>query len=245
MKRTLLCIALFCVATCDAEPEVPTAERSAAVDPLLASLEPMRTRAGSLRFSTRAVHDPAAAAVFLHRLREGGEDEEVRRALVEALPRTGGDYGDALVDLLSDEDSAAVRVAMVGALRRAGTAAADTGLRLAIADRSPAVRAEAARVMGSRPDADAFEDVLADALTDQAPRPRAAAARSLGIVGDPSVLDPIAALWTDPDAEVRLEALRAASRIDPGAVRTRPDADALRDDPDPRVQRAAARLLGD
>src|SRR5688572_15128456 len=59
---------------------------SAALHTELAQLEPARTRAGFLRFTSKALHDPHAAAVFLERLTSGRESEAVRAALAEALP---------------------------------------------------------------------------------------------------------------------------------------------------------------
>jgi len=96
----------------------------------LAQLQPALTRAQFLRFTDDAIHDARAASVFLDRLANGNESEGVRAALVDALPRTGGLYADAVVELVAAERSHTVRAAYVHTARRAPAAEA-----IAIAER--------------------------------------------------------------------------------------------------------------
>jgi len=102
-------------------------------------------------FTSDALHDPRAASVFLDRLSRGGESDEVRAALVEALPRTGGTYADAAIDLLANETSAMVRGSYVFAARRAPAAQAIVLIKRGLADAAPEVQAEAARSAAAHP----------------------------------------------------------------------------------------------
>lgn len=205
-------------------------------------LQPIRTRKGTLRFVGEAVRDPAAAPLLLARLAEGESDPEVRAALIEALPRTGGDYGGALVEMLGEEEDADLRVQMIAALERADAGAATEGLRVGLTDADPAVRVEAARVAGMRADGSALQPELVDALSDEAPPVRAAAARSIGVLALEDARDALLAGVADADDEVRLESLRAVGRLDPAFARTLPALKALQSDDDARISAVAAKL---
>src|SRR5690606_31777961 len=76
----------------DAEVAALQASERSRFDALM-SMEPLPTRAQTLRFRGDLVRDPAAAPVLLHRLVTSHEDAAVRAAIVEALPRTGADVG--------------------------------------------------------------------------------------------------------------------------------------------------------
>lgn len=207
---------------------------------LLRDLEPLPTRAGFLRFSTSVIHDPAAAAVFLDRLAHGHASPAVRAALVEALPRTGGDFSAGLLAIVADEDDTSVRRAAMGAFARAEPDAALAGLALGLVDPEPEVRAEAARVAGTRADGVDLTDALVVAAGDADAGVRADAVRALGLLGNG--FEAIAGRFADDNAAVRLQAVRAAARIDAEAAKTHADFATLLDDAEPRVRAAASAL---
>lgn len=209
----------------------------------IAGLEPITTRAGTLRFVGDYVRDPDAAAVFLSRLAAGVEDPALRAALVEALPRTGGAFGAALVGLFGEESDSDVRLAIVHALKRAEPVSAQEGLVLGLADEDPAVREEAARIASYREDGSALAGELSSALSDETPQVRAAAARALGVLEVSEARDAIMAGLADTSASVRLESLRAVGRLDPAFAATLPQTATLAADADPRIAGAAQRLM--
>lgn len=222
------------------------ADAVAAADPTrykaVSELAPIKTRKGTPRFVGEAVRDPAAASVLLQRLADGVDDAELRAALVEALPRTGGEYGAALVQMLPDESDADVRVVMVATLQRADATSAHTGLVLALTDEDPAVRAEAARVASMRVDGAALAGELSAALTDETPQVRAAAARTMGVLQLADARDTLVAGLDDGDADVRLQSLRAVRRIDPTFAARLTKLAALQADTDSRVANVAATI---
>jgi len=208
---------------------------------------PQRTRDGLLRFAHEDLHDnPAAAAELLRRLDEGGSSE-LRIALVEALPRTGGPWSGQALARMADEPDVAVRRMWVAIMVRAEPDVAVRGMALGLGDDHAEVRKEAALVAASLPVAalaeGGFDMLLRDALGDGEAPVRAAAARSLGILGFGDTFDEIAPLLADANANVRLQALRALGRLDRAAARALPTIAALRDDADVKVARAAAQLL--
>jgi hypothetical protein len=225
-----------------------TVKTLAAEDPALherlLSMEPATTHAGSIRFTDPAIHDPRATAVLLHRLQTENLDPAMRAALVEALPRTGGDYGEAAVALLGQEKDASVRTALVGTMRRAQPDRAVEGVSLGLSDEDPRVRAEAATMAGWISEGATLEPQLLSALKEQDPQIRAAASRSLGVLEVASAFDAIVPLLADDSAEVRLQALHAIERIDAGQASKLDALRGLQNDPDSRVSRAAKKLAG-
>ncbi len=207
----------------------------------LTQLAPTKTRAGFVRFTSDAIHDPRAASVLLERLARGGESDGVRAALVEALPRTGGRYADAVVELFAVERSAHVRTTFVHAARRAPAADAVALLTRALGDSDAEVQAEAARSAAAHPEGARLATQLRTALASSSPIVRAESARSLGILKIAAAKGDLAARISDGSADVRLEALRAIDRIEPGAARALPLAK-LATDEDPRVVALATRL---
>ncbi|MDX2092465.1 MAG: HEAT repeat domain-containing protein [Kofleriaceae bacterium] len=205
---------------------------------------PQKTRARTLRFTTDVIHDPRAAAVFLERLVENVDTAEVRAAIVEALPRTGGLYADALADLMVHETSAEVRTAYVFAARRAPGDLAIGVLARGLSDEASIVRAEAARSAAAHPDGARLANELRAALASPDPQLRTEAARALGVLRVTGAQAELTARLTDASPEVRLEALRALDRIAPGTLAGRPALDTLASDPDPRVARLASKLAG-
>jgi len=208
----------------------------------VSGLQPIKTRKGTPRFVGEAVRDPAAADVLLGRLAAGEQDALVRAALVEALPRTGGEYGTELVAMLAEETDADVRVVMVAALERADAGAAHAGLVAALGDEDPIVRAEAARVASMRADGAALAGELELALADETPQVRAAAARTIGVLAVADARDALVSGLADSDARVRLQSLRAIDRIDPAYAAALPQLTTLQADADARVARIADRL---
>ena len=102
--------------------------------------QPGITRAGIPRFTDPTLYNPALTPVILERLTSGGEHDYVRLALVELLPRTGGDWDAALVDLYTTEPSADVRSVMVEVTRRADPEDARSLLRQASDDLTQSAR---------------------------------------------------------------------------------------------------------
>ncbi|MCG8418027.1 MAG: HEAT repeat domain-containing protein [Proteobacteria bacterium] len=206
------------------------------------SIKPLRTRAGHLRFSTDAIHDPRAAAVFLGRLERGNEPAAVRAALAQALPRTGGFFADALVDLLDAETDQRVRAVLVASARRAPVDLALPALARGLRDASPNVRAEAAYTVSALPAGARLAGTLISLLADSAEKPRVAAAEALGVLRVARARNALAALLGDASSDVRLATLRALGQIDPSWIKGRPMLGTLAADSDPRIARLARHL---
>ncbi len=212
-------------------------QRFAQVD----DLTPITTRKGTLLFVGDAVRNPQAADVLLSRLAAGEDDPAMRAALVEALPRTGGEFGPAIIAMLAEESDPELRVVMLGTLQRADASSAHVGLRAGLEDADPLVRAEAARVASMRADGSALATDLRRALLDEVPAVRAAAARTSGVLGLSDTRELLVEGLDDANAEVRLQALRAVGRIDPSFAKGL-DLSELRVDGDARVAGVAQRL---
>ena len=209
----------------------------------LFAMQPRSTRAGTARFTGPLVRNPIAAAVFLDRLTAGDDvPSEVRAALVEALPRTTGPFGPAVAALLADEGDAQVRVAMVASLRTAEASSALAGLELGLADTDALVRITAARTAARRTDGVELEDALLAAAADAELEVKEEAMRSLGVLRIEAAKPLIAAELTAADADMRLAAVRALTRIDPSDAASR--VGPLTTDADPRVAKAARKALG-
>ncbi len=199
------------------------------------------TRAGMLRFRGPEVADARLAPLFLERLLEepGVAYEE---AIIEVLPRTGGDWADAFVGMMKTEQDERYRAVLAASMKDAPRAPALEGMRLGLADASAQVRGEAARAAGWSEHGDQLVAELIAALGDPDAYVRAMAARSLGTHRVAVAFDALAPLLRDPDAEVRLRALRSMARIDGETLAGRPELSDLAQDPDPRVARAASSL---
>jgi HEAT repeat protein len=208
----------------------------------LVALAPQTTRPGGLRFTTDVIHDARVTAVFIDRLARKTDGEDVRVALAEALPRTGGQFEDAIADLFADEGSANVRVIYVHAARRVPETRALSVFRRAFADSSVEVRAEAARSAASHEAGVKLAGELRAALGDGDPMMRAEAARSLGILKIAAARDELVRALGDGSADVRLESMRALDRIAPGSLAGSVQVTQLKSDPDERVSRLAEKL---
>mgnify|MGYP002639828874 CR=1 FL=1 len=200
-----------------------------------------RTRAGVLRFRGPELADTRLAPLFLERLLEqpGGD---MQQALIEVLPRTGGDWAEAFVGLMQTEPDVRVRAVLAASMSDAPKGPALEGMRLGLADSSAQVRGEAARAAGWSEHGDQLIAELIRALGDSDAYVRAMAARSLGTKRAASAFDALAPLLRDSDAEVRLRALRSMARIDADALALRPELADLAQDADERVARAANSL---
>ncbi len=204
--------------------------------------QPGITRAGIPRFTDPTLYNPALTPVILERLVSGGEHDYVRLALVELLPRTGGDWDSALVDLYATESSADVRSVMVEVTRRADPQDARALLLAAADDSSPLVRAAVMRTIPYVEDGAGMAEPLLAGLHDASPEVRGFAARSAGWTGLTAAWDELVVLLSDSEPDIRLHALRALERIDPAATARLSALDSLEIDIDARVSRAARQI---
>jgi HEAT repeat protein len=207
------------------------------------SLQPRATRAGFPRFTGPLVRDPNAAPILLDRYLNGNEPIEVRAALIEALSRTTGEYGAALVDLYGREQDARVREAMMSALRTAKDAdSALALLGLGLSDRDPVVRAEAARMVARRKDGGRLSSELIAAAGDGDATVQVEAMRALGAHKIAAAKEALTGELESTSADVRLNALRALGRIDEAYAAALPEVETLAKDSDARVAKVAAKL---
>ncbi|MCP4444745.1 MAG: hypothetical protein GY811_05275 [Myxococcales bacterium] len=234
--------------TAPAETEQATAPQasnvaSAELAELVRTIQPQKARNGGLRFSDAKLVQASAAPLLLERLQSGNESEEVRRALVLALPGTQGKYAADAVQLLRTERSEVLRAALVGSMRLANdSAAALEGLALGMEDSATSVRVRAAFAIGRRADGLALADSLVAALADKSTELQATATRALGNLAAADAFDKVAALLASGDAQVRLEALRALGRIDAARAAKRPELTKLSQDSDERIRTAATKV---
>jgi hypothetical protein len=206
--------------------------------------QPGVTRAGTPRFTDPTLYNPALTPVILERLVSGGEQDHVRLALVELLPRTGGEWDDALVDLYATESSADVRSVMVEVTRRADPADARALLLAASTDSSAMVRAAVMRTIPYVEDGVGMSAPIIAGLTDNHPEVRSFAARSAGWTGMTDAWDELVVLLSDGEPEIRLHALRALERLDAPATARLIALDTLEIDIDAKVSRAARQIRG-
>lgn len=221
----------------------PTAVASAALVQLVQTIEPQKARNGSLRFSDARLVQPAAAPLLLKRLQSGSESEDLRHALIIALPQTQGEYAAEAVEIFKTERSEVLRAALVDSMRLANdSAAALEGLKLGMDDASTQVRIRAAFAIGRRADGLALADVLANALGDTDAKLQATAARALGNLGAADVFDKVVPLVASREADVRLESLRALGRMDADRAAALPELTKLSQDSDERIRTAASKV---
>lgn len=206
------------------------------------SMEPRTTRAGFPRFIGPNLGQADALPLLLDRLENGDDAPELRAALVEALPRTGADFGPAAVDLLTREPRARVRAAWMHALRTVDGEDGLRGLEMGLGDRDAEVRAHAARMVSHRSDGARLAPKLIEATRDSDVGVRLAAARTLGALRVSEAADALAALTRAEDPELQLHGLKALERVAPERAREVSQRDALRSSTDPRLARLATRL---
>jgi hypothetical protein len=205
------------------------------------SQQAIPTRGGVLRFRGAELADARLAPLFLERLLQQPEPA-LRLALLEVLPRTGGDWAQAYLDLMRLEPDPELKAFMVASMRWAEGKYGLEAIRLGLEDDSGLVRGEAARAAGWHAQGASLGAELARACGDVDPYTRAMAARSLGYLRVREGFAALLPLLRDADAGVRLQALHALERLDAEALRARPELDDLAHDPDAGVRRAATSL---
>ncbi len=230
-------------ATEPTEPATTPAQSNSDLADLVRTIQPQKARNGSLRFSDAQLVQPAATPLLIERLDKGNDSEEVRIALLGALPGTQGEYAAWALQSLESERSEAVRVALVDTMRLAGnSAAALKGLALGLADKDAKVRIRAAFAIGRRADGLALTDSLVNALGDRNTELQATAARALGNLGATDAFEKVLALLDSNDSNVRLESLRTLGRINAERASTLPLLTTLAKDSDERMRTAAAKV---
>ena len=114
---------------------------------------------------------------------------------------------------------------------------------MGLSDTDPGVRSEAATTVSWHSQGHLLIPELQAHFKDQAAEVRSAVARSLGVLDHKASMPELRALLKDGDAEVRFESLRALRRLDSEATKTMVEVQALVNDPDKRIARAASRLV--
>lgn len=206
--------------------------------------EPSRSRTGSLVFLPSQVKDPAAATLLVARSGRNA-NPAFRRAVAEALPETHHPALGALIaSELTLESSALVRVSLAHALRYAEDAPAEPALLTALKDQNAQVRETALASIRAHQNAAHFGQAIIAATQDPEPRVQAAALRAWGSLRNPALAVDIQSALRSESGIVRLAALRGQWRVDRETARNLAEDLELQEDPDPKVARLAARILG-
>ena len=200
-------------------------------------------RAGLPRLAGAHFRTPGAAPLMLHRY-FAGADVSTRWAIAEMLPRTQGDWGEAVDATWQDEPHAGVRSVLVEGIRHAGPELAIPVLRAALTDEAAEVRAGAVRAVGWLDEGAVLEPELVVAMGDSDAQVRAFAARAAGWKGLSTTWNELVRLLGDDDALVRLNTLRAMQRIDAERAAGFPHIARLVGDSDEKVSRAATQISG-
>lgn len=206
------------------------------------ALPPTPTRAGTLRLVGDPLRAPQASAVLAARLTQAAPEAE-RRAVAEALPRTGGAWHQWAAPLAEVEETASVKAILLEGLVRAPASVLST-VHAALSHDDPTVRAAAARALSGHRDGASYAHALRDALSDPSALVRAEACRGLGWFEDATAWAALEARLQDDSGDVRLRALRALQRIDEARAAQSAAVQAAQDDLDPKVARAAAQIAG-
>lgn len=201
------------------------------------------TRANLPRFMGAHFRQPLAAPVLMHRYFQTS-DVGTRYAIAEMLPRTSGDWGQAVANSWQDEPDAWVRSVLVESIRHSDAELALSVLSDAARDDDAEVRAAAVRSIGWVDGGAQLEAVLVTAMSDDSADVRVNAARAAGWKGLDGAWDALRGLLSDDDAQVRLRALRALQRIDAERAAGLSELDALVSDADAKVARAAGQIAG-
>ncbi|MCH9687469.1 MAG: HEAT repeat domain-containing protein [Deltaproteobacteria bacterium] len=225
----------------DAEVERLRNEQPEYFDTMM-SLEARTTRAGFPRISGPLVRNPDAAPILLYRLLSKSEPVAVRAAIVDALPRTMGDYSAALAELMTLETEPRVRELIAASLYRAAAPYALDGLALGLADVDAKVRAEALRSVGRRKDGDVLASAVVAALSDADEAVQIEAARAAGNLQVEAAKAGLVGKLTSDSGAVRRHSLRALSLIDAEYTRSLAQLTTLQADADPKVARVAATI---
>lgn len=207
------------------------------------SMTPYETRAGFLKFTTTEATQAELAPGFIDRLRHGGEDSEVRAAIVEVLSRSEGEWYEAITQVAESEQDVLVKEHALFALKRVPIEMATPAILTGLNDRHASVRMEAARVIGAHIDGASLIANLLPLLKDPDVEVQAMAARTMGWKTYAPAFDALRPLLNSGDPQVRLRALRAMSQIDPGKTAGLSELSTLRLDTDGKVSRLADRLV--
>lgn len=205
--------------------------------------EMVPTRSGFMKYPGRDIEDPRLAPLHLDRLIHSAESEVEKTALIELIPRSGGDWSEAMVALIPLETNDDVRAMMIGSLKRADPVFALEGLKYGLNDSNAYVRSEAARIAGYHPDGTKLAPELIKAINSDNESVRAMAIKSLGYLQVSDAFDQIGSRLKDEDPQVRLMAIRALERIDKSKLLSMSVLQDLAKDTDPKVSRAASLLL--
>ena len=206
------------------------------------SLKPMKNRAGKYYFPDARLVGADAQVLLVDRLLDGGDEPAVQVALAYAL-----DGNHRLPWSVISTQPAAVRTALLSGYKKHGKADAVEALAGGLADASDAVRFEAVRLLGRRPDlkhahlVDGLKQALASDVVDI----RWAAVRALAWRDDAGAFKAIEPLLEDKDAKVRGAAVRSLGILDKARALGLSEVDALRNDPNPHVKRAFRSLARD
>jgi HEAT repeat protein len=207
---------------------------------------PIITRAGYPRFVGDWMRDARATDVLLARLVDGRDSPTIQAAIVEALPRTSGDWESAITALWDETDSTIVRRMMVLTLEEVEGPNGANALRDAAQWNDATTRSAALRAMTWRDDAERFGDDFVQGLGDEDATVRATAARASGLHRVDAAKSTLARLLeTETDAKVRLSAVLAIGQIDSVYARSLGVLTRLSTDSDARVARAARNILAD
>ena len=201
-------------------------------------MQPIRNRAGSWYFPGTDLTHPLAQALIKDRIRARLDDASIRVALVYALE---AENRFAWNEIQTEEPS--VRVAMLHGYKSINTRESGIVLANALQDDASSVRAEAARLVGYRQNAEGLASSLMVGLTDPAEDVRRLAVRSLGWLQVQDAFEPVSALLEDADPSVRVAAVRALAKIDREKARLLPALSTLKTDENLSVQRAVNRLM--
>lgn len=216
-----------------------------AVAMLAWSAEPAPFRGSLLRFGDPRLLVADAAGPILARLVWGNEAQPIRVALAEAVGHTGRAWGSVAVAMYPFEADPLVREVLVEDAKGADKASAPQLVRMGLEDAVADVRATAARAAAWVSPPSAIADAVLAALDDADPVVRSEAARSLGWLDVEGGWQPLVGLLADADSRVRLQALKSLQRLDPVNAAALPQIEALRQDKDTRVQKAAMGGSGD
>lgn len=166
-------------------------------------------------FQAIVTKDPRAAAVLLARIQSTKEPDDVRIALIRQLPFTNGEWSEAAAHLIRYEAEPSVRRELILAMRFAASEHAVTGLRRALSDEEPELRAAAARIAGFHQAAVALEaELVAHLIGEPDWETRVEVARTLGRLRLGGAFSALVTALDDRDWRVRRESLIALDLID-------------------------------
>jgi len=204
----------------------------------VSDMEPVRNRAGAWYFPGADLTHPVAQALIQERVLARQDDESVRVALVYAL-----DAEHRFDWSVIESEESSVRAAMIHGYKGLDTQESSAVLSSALRDASPVVRAEAARLVGYRPEAAELTPVLLAGLADTSAEVRRLSVRSLGWLEAKEAFSGVSKLLDDSAPSVRIAAVRALGKIDLQRARALPKMKALEADTNPGVQRALRRVV--